>query len=254
MYPPLSAAQLQQLRRNAKRLSRALAIPHSEALDRVAAERGFKNWSLLCKHSAPAAQPQAVSPSLPLSASKSTVEGLPPDSRQRYYLHGDQLEDDAARYYCGECDLFLEAEHLLSHGLHTGERYLESHFRWSRRDERSKRGWRRPDDAANILRDPALAARAQYQALRTAFSDWLLEQGRRLRTGERCDNVALRAVSLLSSRGLPTRPQSLAQLLVHYRGRGKQHLALEALEAAWAEFLAERSAAAAVCTDEPAGP
>jgi hypothetical protein len=239
MSASLSAAQVEQLRRNAKRLGRTLSIPHSEALDRVAAERGFKNWSLLSKHSAPASQPSVAPPS-PLSTL--IPKEPPPDPRQRYYLHGDQYEDDPARYYCAHCDVFFDSKHLLSHGPHTGERYLESLARWARRDWRSKMDWRRPDDAVNLLHESALAARAQYQVLRPGFSDWLLAQGRRLRAGERRDNVALMAVNMLSSRGLPTRPKSLPQLREHYQSWGKQHFELEALEAAWTEFLAERTA------------
>lgn len=240
MSASFSAAQIEQLRRNAKRLGRTLSIPHSEALDRIAAELGFKNWSLLSKHSAPASQPSVAPPSPPPSTPP--PKGAPPDPRQRYYLHGDQFEDDPTRYYCAQCDVFFDAKHLLSHGPHTGERYLESLARWAKRDWRSKMDWRRPDDAVNLLHESALAARAQYQALRPAFSDWLLTQGRRLRAGERRDNVALMAISLLSSRGLPTRPKSLPQLRDHYQSWGKQHFELEALEAGWTEFLAERSA------------
>jgi len=240
MSASFSAARVQQLRRNAKRLGRTLCISHSEALDRVAAQHGFKNWSLLSKHSGPASHPSAVPPGPP--PSPPPHESSPPDPRQRYYLHGDQYEDDPARYYCARCDVFFDAKHLLSHGPQTGERYLESLARWARRDWRSKMDWRRPDDAVNLLHESALAARAQYQALRPAFSDWLRAQGRRLRAGERRDHVALMAINMLSSRGLPARPKSLPQLREHYRSWGKQHFELEALEAAWTEFLAERAA------------
>lgn len=239
MHTSLSAAQVEQLRRNAKRLGRTLSISHSEALDRVAAQHGFRNWSLLSKRSSARTAPSGtLSPGPPTTASRPE----PADPRRRYYLHGDQYEDDPARYYCARCDVFFDAKHLLSHGPHTGERYLESLARWSKRDWRSKMDWRRPDDAVNLLHESALAARAQYQALRPAFSAWLLAQGRLLRAGERRDNVALMAINMLSSRGLPTRPKSLPQLRDHYQSWGKQHFELEALEAAWAEFLAEQTA------------
>ncbi len=101
--------------------------------------------------------------------------------------------------------------------------------------------WRRPDHVVNLLHESALAARAQYQALCPSFSDWLLAQGRRLRAGERRDNVALMAIGLLSSRGLPKRPKSLLQLRDHYQSWSKQHFELEALEASWDEFLAQHA-------------
>ena len=237
MSTSFSAARVEQFRRNAKRLGRTLSIPHSEALDRVAAEQGFKNWSLLSKHSAPALTLGAPPPTLPPSVP--TIKVPPADPRQRYYLHGDQFEDDTSRYYCSHCDVFFAATHFASHGPHTGERYLNSLARWAKRGWRSKADWRRPDAAVNLLHESALAARAQYQELRPAFGDWLLAQGRRLRAGERRDNVALMAVGLLPSRGLPKKPKSLLQLREHYQSWGKQHFEMEALEAAWDEFLSQ---------------
>lgn len=240
MPSSLSAAQVEQLRRNAKRLGRTLSISHSEALNRIAEQNGFKNWSLLSKHSAAVASAGAP-PSPPPAVA---VRTEPTGSRQRYYLHGDQLEEDPSRYYCAQCDVFFNAAHFATHGPHTGERFLRRLEDWNKRDWRSKMDWRRPDDAVNLLQQDALAARAQYQALRPAFSDWLREQGRRLRTGERRDNIALMAMGLLTSRGLPTRPKSLPQLREHYESWGKQHFELEALEAAWAEFLSHHQQAA----------
>lgn len=237
MNTSLPAAQVEQLRRNAKRLGRTLSIPHSEALDRIAAQHGFRNWSLLSKHSTPgAAHRGALPPAPPLTPAPRPE---PPDSRRRYYLHGDQFEDDPSRYYCAQCDVFFDAAHFASHGRHTGERFLARLERWNKRDWRSRMDWRRPDDAVNLLHESALAARAQYEALRPAFSDWLRIQGRRMRAGERRDNIALMALGLVTSRGLPTRPKSLPQLKEHYQSWGKQHFELEALEAAWAEFLAQ---------------
>ncbi len=237
MHTSLSAAQIEQLRRDAKRLGRTLSIPHSEALDRIAAQHGFRKWSLLSKHRTPGAAPcGALPPALPLTPAPCPE---PPDSRRRYYLHGDQFEDDTSRYYCAHCDVFFDAAHFASHGLHTGERFLQQLERWNKRDWRSRMDWRRPEEAVNLLQESALATRVQYQALRPAFSDWLRAQGRRIRTGERRDNIALMAHGLVASRGLPTRPKSLPELKEHYQSWGKQHFELEALEAAWSEFLAQ---------------
>lgn len=240
MTTSLSSAQLDQLRRNARRLGRTLSIPHSEALDRIAAQQGLKNWSLLSKHSAPA--PTATSAPLEVPPARLAPEEPPSDPRKRYYLHGDQYEVDPRRYYCAQCDVFFDADHFATHGPHTGERYLNSLARWAKRDARSKMNWRRPDDAVNLLRESSLAARAQYQALRAAFSDWLLAQRKRTRAGERRDNIGLMTLGLAPSRGLPKSPMSLPLLREHYQRHGAQHFELEALEAAWAEFLSERFA------------
>jgi hypothetical protein len=50
---PLKTSQVDFLRRAAKKLARAEGILHSHALDRLAKEHGYKNWSLLQKNSAP---------------------------------------------------------------------------------------------------------------------------------------------------------------------------------------------------------
>lgn len=233
----ISAAQLDQLRRNAKRLGRTLSIPHGEALDRMAAERGFKSWSLLAKHS-------VGNTNSPTASLEPPSQAQPPaDPRRRYYLHGDQYEEDSSRYYCAQCDVFFKADHFASHGLHTNERALSAEEHWAKRDAQSKLTWRRPDNPDNLLRAPALAARAQYQALRPAFSDWLLVQGRRFRDGDRRDDVGFMAASLVRARGLPTTPKSLALLLRHYQRRGELLRDAEVLDAAWLEFLGPRPAA-----------
>jgi hypothetical protein len=43
-------AQIEQLKRKAKLSARSLHVPHSTALDQVAREEGFANWSLLMRH------------------------------------------------------------------------------------------------------------------------------------------------------------------------------------------------------------
>jgi hypothetical protein len=219
-------SQLDQLRRDAKRLVRKGALSHSQALDRIAAERGYKNWSLLAKHSS--APAESLATQKPRAAAAE-------DKRQRFYLHGDQLEGDPQRYFCANCDVFFDAAHFASHGPHTGERYLVALERWNKRDERSHRQWRRPEGAMNLLEVPAMAARAEYQALRQEFSDWLMAQRRRQ------DPVGFMAGTLLSHRGVPRTPLSLPHLRKHNERRGFPWHALEALYAAWQEFKALRS-------------
>lgn len=236
MTVSISPAQFEQLKRAAKRLGRQQSIPHSEALDRIAARQGFKNWSLLAKHSGPRPSADLAQPPVPPSAPP-TPPDEPTDPRRRYYLHGDQYEEDPVRYYCAQCDVFFDAAHFSSHGPHTGERYLASLERWNKRDERTKYNWRRPEDAHNILEASALKARAEYQALRPAFSDWLLVQ----RKAKRRDEIGFMAIGLLSSRGLPQTPKSLELLRNHYARRGARQYELDALLSAWDEFMLTRS-------------
>ena len=46
---PFSPQQLDSLRRAAKVSARARGIPHSRALDEIAAQHGYRNWSLLAR-------------------------------------------------------------------------------------------------------------------------------------------------------------------------------------------------------------
>lgn len=238
MTTQISAVQLEQLRRDAKRLGRTLSIPLSAAQNRIAAKHGFQNWSLLAKHSSASTNSTSRPPPEPAHPQ------IQDDPRRRHYLHGDQYEEDPMRYYCSQCDVFFQADHFASHGQHTGERLMSAEKWWAKRDAGMDRTSRRPDNPVNILRAPTLAARARYQALRQAFSDWLLAQGRLLRTEERRDSISIMAVTMLTARGLPTRPRSITELLHHYRSWGKHRTELEALEAAWDEFLALQPATA----------
>ena len=51
MGPRLTVAQLEQLRRDAKKLARTQPqLSHHQVLDQMAQSQGFQNWSLLAKH------------------------------------------------------------------------------------------------------------------------------------------------------------------------------------------------------------
>ena len=149
-------------------------------------------------------------------------------------MHGYQDEVTATRSCCGQCDAFFDSAHFSRHGPQTGERFLERLERWAKRDARSQATWRRPDDAPNVLEADAQAARAEYQATRQAFSDWLWAQrGEKHRTG-------LVARGLMTSRGLPRTPKSLSQLVRHYERAGKQYFSPNHLFAAWNELTQQR--------------
>lgn len=237
-----TTARIEQLKREAKKLVRATSLTHAKALDRLAGQNGFMNWSLLAKHAGRSVAAAASVPSVPSRPNTPAQPLRPTDPRQRYYLHGDQYEVDPARYYCAQCDVFFAADHFAEHGPQTGERYLAALECWKKGDHRSHLNWRREDSEINLLEASALAARARYQALRPAFSDWLLAQRKRCREGERRDNIGFMTIGLLTSHGLPKTPKSLPLLRDHYQRHGAQHVELEALEPAWTEFIESRPA------------
>lgn len=87
-------ALLEQLRRNAQRLKRDLGIPLNEAQNRIAAEHGFRNWSLLskqCLAATPASASTLVTPT-------STGTSLAPALRRFRELLQQDLSSAEARH------------------------------------------------------------------------------------------------------------------------------------------------------------
>lgn len=227
MSKTISPAQLEQLRRDAQRLKREQEIPLHEAQGRVAIQHGFKNWSLLAKGvtSGPAPEVRVVD----------TESDLGLDTRKRYYLHGDQTEQDPALYYCAQCDWFSPAEHFESeHGPKTVERYLSNLRYWSS-PERSRANWRRPDKAVNILTESAqafLTAQTQREKSRSPFLRWIVTQT------ERNDWIGDLASDIEGDKTFPVAETSLAKLIAYMKRAGAVEEALEAMDAAHAEFTA----------------
>ena len=218
-------AQLERFRREAKKLCRALSIPHSEALDRIAVENGFSNWSLLVKHSdsagANSSTPQATGPKQP--------------NRIRHYLHGDISATDPTQCYCVRCDLFCSHQHLLPVSHHTdgkdGERYLRDLANWNALPDEHRLLRFRPEDAPNILAAPAIAARDAREATRSPFHRWL--DGQRNRN----DPIGDLARDILRDASFPI-AVSTRRELGEYLMRYGLHIE-KAFRLAWREFSNE---------------
>lgn len=217
MHTSFSSAQVEQFRRDARRLARAASIPLNQAQDQIAGRHGFRNWSLLVKHSTAdgsGASPKPVAPA--------------PDTRRRYYLHGDQHETDPALYYCVQCDLFVDGAHFIQHGEETFDRALHSIERWEGRPP--DRAYRRPHAAANLLEAEARRRRAAREALRSAFHRWLERQQ------ERDDPIGDLARDALADRSFPVAATMLVQLREYLELQRASPDALRALDGAWMEF------------------
>ncbi len=219
-----SSAQISRFKRQAKKLADQLTLTHSEALDRIAREHGFTNWSLLSKHGETSTTPRAAKPT------PSQTALLP-----RYYLHGDQDEGDATLYYCARCDIFREPSHFDDQRVHSGEshemRYLASVERWSERGARSRATWCRPEDALNLLAARAVAMNAAYQQSRSPFHRWLLDQV------DRDDQVGDLAVDVRADRNFPVTAKTELELQLYLSKYG-DHV-IESLRISWREFLAK---------------
>ncbi|NHF67482.1 YozE family protein [Xanthomonas hortorum] len=221
MANSLSPAQIIRIKRQAKKFARENSLTHAEALDRAAAEHGFANWSLLSKaRGAPGGRPK-VTPEAPVGRAAT-----------RYYLHGDQDEEDPSTYYCARCDSFRPPDHFENAALHRGQshemRYLESIERWSERGAVWRSRYRRPEGATNMLAAKAVSLNAAYQKSRSAFHRWLLAQV------DRDDMVSDLAVDVRADKSFPVSASS-RQEIESYLARHGNHV-LEALERAWLEF------------------
>ncbi|KIP12933.1 MULTISPECIES: YozE family protein [Burkholderia] len=223
MSKPLSAAQLKQLRRNAKRLARQETIPLHQAQDRLAQQHGFQNWALLTKHTPTR---KAVEPQL-------TGQ---PDSRQRYYFHGDQKENDANLFYCAQCDIFFPLDHFATeHGPKTVERYIRQLETADSLSMSWHRSYRRPANAVNALDEEVQRFRAEAalrEASRSAFHRWIVMQV------DRRDWVGDLAQDIKGDKDFPVEETRLAELIAYLKSENAVDEALTALRQAHAEFLA----------------
>lgn len=222
MATSFSPAHLERFRREAKKLSRERSITHSEALDRIAVQNGFTNWSLLSKHSSgPEAAPAARQPARqhPLGA-------------VRYYLHGDVVEGDPSKCYCARCDVFWPLDHLMPNSFHTdgqdGERLLSDLSSWGRLPTEDRGRRFRPEGAPNILEAPARAARAAREMARSPFHHWL--DGQR----HRDDAVGHLASDILRDRSFPSSASTRGEVEEHLELRGSH--VIRAVRQAWREF------------------
>ena len=118
-------AQIERFKREAKLLHRASAIPHSQALDRVATANGYSNWSLLMKHSDShgAAQSNGVRPSVLSTRSteetRLTVKGvavLPPEAKTYFEKLWSAHSVDAAMSFSQRQREFEKAEFARGRG------------------------------------------------------------------------------------------------------------------------------------------
>lgn len=225
MHSKPTLFQIEQGRRDAKRLARQENIPLHEAQDQIALAMGFKNWSLLVKGCA------NVHPAKVISAS-------PTKPTIRYYLHGDQDEADPTRYYCKECDVFSGPAHFTQpHRVNHGERALNAIERFQRAPENFGARIHRPKDAPNILSTAiaeTLAARETKEATRSSFHRWLDQQK------GRADPIGDLASDVMHDDRFPSDASSLASAKRYLVSRHAPREALEALKEAWQEFEASR--------------
>lgn len=216
MHSSISSPQLEQARRNAKRISKQQAIPLHQAQDSIAQSHGFSNWSQFAKgHTKPIVRVKAV-------------------KTKRYYLHGDLEEGALASYYCAECDLFVDAAHFTHpHQVDHGERALTALERFYEGPGEFDTSYHRPKSAPNTLQSAMaaiVAARNVKEASRSNFHRWLEQQrGRSGPVGDLADDV-------MSDQQFPSDATSLTKAMRYLDGKWASRNAKRALAQAWGEF------------------
>ncbi|GHD59724.1 hypothetical protein [Jeongeupia chitinilytica] len=76
---------------------------------------------------------------------------MAPPQKQRYYIHGDQSESDAARYYCAECDVFFPESHFSeTHRVKNYDRY-DIAMRMLKTTKKNSNEYFRPEFAENLF-------------------------------------------------------------------------------------------------------
>lgn len=134
MTIPLTSAQVERLRRAAKKLAANESIPLHAAQHSLANGRGYATWPLLVKHSRPLARVVQVASTPPSPAISITQppQAIEVGSPNIHYLHGDQHEVYRALFYCQSCDQFVAREHFFERHerQETLQRSLSALSRW----------------------------------------------------------------------------------------------------------------------------
>lgn len=87
MKTPLSASQIVDMKRDAKRIARAGSLSHSQALEQLAREAGFSSW-----HEASTTALQPATP--PVTREGGTLSMVVPGTSLRMQMQGDDAETE----------------------------------------------------------------------------------------------------------------------------------------------------------------
>jgi uncharacterized protein YozE (UPF0346 family) len=219
----LSAALLEQLRRNAKRRARENAIALHEAQNQIAVEHGFRNWSHLAK----SARVPATSTRFIAAVTEPGLE----TGRVRHYVHGDYSENMPEHCYCAQCDIFTDINHFIpAHGEQTLERYLRDVLTWNEWHKMPECELRRPENALNALEVAAQVYVTTREKARSGFHRWLETQC------DRNDPVGDLARDVFSDGNFPTSEQSVEALVDYLHDTGACREAVMTLREAFDEY------------------
>lgn len=149
----------------------------------------------------------------------------------RHYVHGDEMEQEQAKFYCQECDAIVDSHHFeAEHFGKSKDRYFDSLRRWEKRCVSSKMNLRRPSNAVNILAEDAEAERQATEASRSEFHRWLEQQEKRN------DPVGDLATDVKRDKSYPIAESSHEQLRSYFESVARCDGPIKAFDRAWREF------------------
>ena len=162
--------QINRLKNEAKRLKKEKGIPHQRALDEIAIAQGWSDWCAMASASNQAPPP----------ATQPTHTDV---DRPRYFVHGDEDDEQPGQYYCEFCDRFEPAEHFRpAHPDDNGERTLSSLETWRKLPFDTKVQFFRPDKSPNLFQGayplPGVETKPRVRRSEASgmFHSWLCDQ------------------------------------------------------------------------------
>jgi uncharacterized protein YozE (UPF0346 family) len=156
----------------------------------------------------------------------------------RYYLHGDEHESEAGRYYCASCDLFFNPEHFDEprHQENAEPKFRATQETLSVLTKQKGARYSRPNDAPNIL----LPFPSNPPEKVGRFFRWLKRQV------ERDDPIGDLAEDVLRDTSFPKSTEAREVLRDYLETKRACTEALVALDEALAEFHASRPTRGAI--------
>lgn len=143
----------------------------------------------------------------------------------KYYLHGNQFEDDSQRYYCLNCDSFENNEHFqqATHRDSNLELYRKSFLKYKKASKEFKKLNFRPVKSYNLFS-------AILTLKPSRFYKWLKKQIKRY------DQIGDLANDAIVDLSFPMFSDSYKHLRSYLIGKSACHEAIQALYEAFNEF------------------
>jgi uncharacterized protein YozE (UPF0346 family) len=164
------------------------------------------------------------------------------EAPERWYVHGDQSEDQPLQYFCRACGgAFKDAAHFDSdeHKDH-GSRYFDGLRTWDRGVARWKLPKRRAINAPNIVAAKAEEERLAAEAARGDFHQWIEQQ-----VG-RDDVVGDVAKDVMRDKRFPKGATTRDEVVDFVKAVTTRKKPIAAMKAAWGEFARESGQAGPV--------